>query len=59
MSSTEQEVTFRKFDHRVTLNVKIHVSQEFRARKWAAMRLIRLAAWVLGCGIKVETEDAG
>lgn len=44
---------------RVTLEVRIKITRQFRFRIWLAVRLVRLTAWVLGCNVRVicETND--
>ena len=49
------ECDLRKMDKRVTIIVRI--TREARLRVWLASRLIRLAALVLGCGVRVEEEE--
>jgi hypothetical protein len=46
------------FTKDVTLNVNIHIAKQFLFRIWVAKALIKLAAIVLGCGIKFE-DNAG
>lgn len=38
----------------MTLNVNFTGVRRWRVRMWAAVQLVRLAAYVLGCGIKVD-----
>lgn len=45
---------FRKFDHRATMTVKLIVTREYKIRKFIATALIKLAARILGCGIKFD-----
>jgi hypothetical protein len=37
----------------VTLNVKVD-TRELRVRLWIGTRLLHLAAWILGCRIRIE-----
>jgi hypothetical protein len=39
-------------DHTMTFTVNVIMSRELRMRVWTAGILVRLAAWVLGCGFK-------
>lgn len=48
------EVNINRLMPHITLHVHIAGLGEFRARRWLAIRLIRLAAHILGCDIKVE-----
>ena len=41
-----------KFNKNITMTVQL--SSQFRARVWIAKRLFRMAAWVLGCGLKFD-----
>ncbi len=54
MASLDTSMDLRKYDKDIVLNVKINITKELRIRTFIAMRLIRLAAWVLGCGIKID-----
>ena len=54
MASTEYTYKMRKALPQTVLTVRIVETPEFKVRKWVATRLIMLAAWVLGCGIKVK-----
>jgi hypothetical protein len=40
----------------ITLHVSVTGLRVFRARWWLALRLLRLATWVGGCGLKVDVE---
>ena len=40
-----------------TLEVTVRITRQMRLRMWVAVRLISLAAWVLGCDIEIECED--
>lgn len=55
MPNKEFEFTVRKFSENMTLVVKI--SREFKIRTWIALRLVWLAAKVLGCGFETTGED--
>ena len=48
---------FRRVPKDVTLVLEFHVTREWKVRYWIAVRLLRLAALVLGCGIEIENED--
>jgi len=50
------DVGMRKFPQDVVIEVEFHLTREFRARRWVAIQLLRLAAWVLGCGIEVGAD---
>jgi hypothetical protein len=39
---------------RMTISVKIIETPRYRFRKWLSIKLIVLAAFVLGCGLEVE-----
>ena len=41
----------------ITLTVRVRGQRIFWARWWLARRLLLLAAWVAGCGIKIEVEQ--
>lgn len=40
----------------VTMTIRITGQREFRIRTWVAVRLMAVAAVVLGCNIAVEME---
>ena len=42
--------------HDVTMIVNLHLTREFRFRKWIAVHLIELAILILGCGIEVKDD---
>ena len=50
------EMKVRKFNKRMTLHLDIVVTREYKFRKWVAIRLMRLAAWVLDCNIEVHSQ---
>ena len=50
-------VNFRKLDKRHTINVTINIMREFKIRIFIAKVLIRIAGFVLGCGIKVKRRE--
>lgn len=52
MAASGPEIRINKFNHNVTLTVKI--STEFMVRKWIALKLIWLATYILGCRLEVE-----
>lgn len=47
-----------KLDEDYVLNVNINFTRRFRVRMFVAKALITAAAWVLGCGIKIEQENS-
>lgn len=52
----EMPDSFNRLDKNVVMNVTLHLTREFKVRYWIAVWLIRLAAWVLNCDVRVETE---
>lgn len=40
-----------------TMKVRIVGLRTFKARIWLGTKLFVLGAWVLGCGVNVETES--
>lgn len=57
MAGISTTVKVRKFPSSAKLYVTIIETKEFRLRVWIAKRLIRLAAWVMGCRIEVKSEQ--
>ena len=47
-------MNLRKLDKRHTLTVTINTTREFKVRVFLAVIFIKIAGFVLGCGIKVE-----
>lgn len=42
----------------LTITVTVTGMRVWKARWWVAQRLLFLAAWVAGCGLKVDLERA-
>ena len=51
------KIEVNKLPKSMTLFVTMNLSRRFLVRLWLGRRLIRLAAFVLGCNIVIE-EDA-
>lgn len=41
----------------ITMQMDLHLTREFLIRRWVAVKLIMMAAWVLGCNIEIKTYD--
>ena len=54
--ATVGTINMGKFCGATTLNVRIRVARIFRVRLFVAVALIRLAARVLGCAVKIKEE---
>ena len=48
--------SINKLTHEATLKVTLHLTREFYIRKWIAIKLIKLATLILGCGIQINDE---
>ena len=46
----------KKLSKDTTLKIRMNLTKEFRLRRWIFMKLVVLAAWVLGCGLQVDEE---
>lgn len=57
MATLSTTIRIRKFPSGAKLHVTVVETKEFRLRVWIAKRLIRLAAWVMGCKIEVKNEQ--
>ena len=60
MPTTNVTIDARDVMHRVTLVVKLTHIHQLRWRLWLGAHLVRLAAWIVGCGTEIvedETED--
>lgn len=49
-------IGLRKLNKRHVITVTINVAREFKIRIFIAKVLIKIAGWVLGCGIKVKEQ---
>ena len=47
----------KKLDHRTTLKIKVKATRQLKIRVKIAMFLMKTAARILGCGIKIETDS--
>lgn len=47
-------IGINRLSHDVVMSVTVAMTRQFRLRVWLALKLIRLATWILGCGLKVE-----
>ena len=57
---SKQEYKVKKFSKHTTMHIDVRITRQMRLRVEVAIRLLRLAAWVLGCGIVInEVEDGG
>jgi hypothetical protein len=56
MAMAENIVDMREVMNRVTMKVEIKLKhgREMKRRAWLGTKLLILAAWVMGCGIKFE-----
>jgi hypothetical protein len=59
MAALNSDLLIRKLNANCALNVRIKVTRQFKLRLKAAVFLIRLAAMLLGCGIKIQGEQNG
>lgn len=41
----------------MTVNIKTVLTHQYRIRLWCGINLLRLAAWVLGCNIVIESAS--
>ena len=48
------DLYLRKLSNRVTMVFTLHLTREYKLRRWIAIRLITMAAIVLDCGIEVR-----
>lgn len=56
MAKAEVNITKLTKDH--TMTVKVNVTKQFKARFVVATALIKAAAWILGCNIEIENNEA-
>lgn len=40
-----------------TINIEVTGQRSHAIRQWVALRLIRCAAWLLGCNVEVNFPD--
>ena len=50
-------VPINKLNDSTTINITTYFTKQFYIRMWIFTRLLKLAAWVLGCGIEINTKD--
>lgn len=50
-----EPIEIRQFNRRVTLDVTVNVTREFRIRAWIALRLMRYAAKILGARFHINS----
>ena len=55
MASTDWKI--KKLGKNVTLQVTLHFTKQFKMRIWAGQTLLKLAAWVMGCGIEITQSS--
>lgn len=53
----EVRVPAAKAIQSLTLKVRVTGMRRFRIRMWLAIRLLKLAAWVIGTGIEIELPN--
>ena len=44
----------QKLMREITVVVAVRKTPGYRVRRWLGLRLLRMGAWVLGCGFEVE-----
>ena len=59
MAKDEIGVKIKKLNKETTLTMKVNVeiTQGFKIRMWVAVKLVNLAASILGCGFDIEEES--
>jgi len=50
------QVIIRKLSKKHTVNVSVKLAKEFKIRIWVFLQLIKLSAFILGCGINIKKE---
>jgi hypothetical protein len=56
MASVGATVDMPALMHQMTMSVKVVGLREFALRLRVALWLLTAAAWVIGCGIKIDVE---
>jgi len=51
-----REITFNRLPHGTVLKVRVKAGRRFRIRFAMFTALIKLAAWVLGCGVRIKEQ---
>ena len=54
MAKTEVNIPMQRLVGHMTITVNVTGVRAARMRLWIGIRLIRLAALIIGCGIKVD-----
>jgi hypothetical protein len=50
-------ITMPELMRNITLHIRVTGQRVTAIRFWLGTRLLRLAAWVIGCGIEIDTES--
>ncbi len=58
MASVDANVSMPKIMRSVTLRVNLRGVKSWRLRLWVGTRLLKLAALVIGCGIRFDGTEA-
>ena len=53
----EAVLKIKKLDSSCVMNVRMKVTQRFKARVFIAILLLKIASWILGCGLDVKKDD--
>ena len=51
------DLRIRRLNQNAVMNITLHYTREWRVRQWVALRLIALAARVLGCGVDIRASE--
>lgn len=57
MASSHVEMSMSNAMRHATLTVRMTGMRRFRVRMWVAMQLVRLAAFVMNCGIAFDVTQ--
>lgn len=55
MASADMDIHMSTLMSNCTIRIRLKGERRFKARLWVAIRLMKAAAFVLGCGIDVDT----
>ena len=55
MADLNARVPMTRITRDITMNIEVTGVRVWRVRMWLAVKIMRLAAWVAGVGIKIET----
>lgn len=57
MPKLSHDIPVRKLDKTCVMEIHVKLTKEFKVRMFMAVRLFKLAAWVIGCGVRFKETN--